>query len=92
MGISPFYIILVMIAGVLIFGKDLPDVMRKLGNALMEFRKGMNEISANAVKGKDNSKSSSAGVNSGKFESPLVEVCESDENATFADNKFEPPA
>lgn len=44
MGISPLPIILVLLLGVLIFGKDLPEVARQVGSGLMEFRKGLNEL------------------------------------------------
>ncbi|MDR1483469.1 MAG: twin-arginine translocase TatA/TatE family subunit [Planctomycetaceae bacterium] len=102
MGISPFYVILLMIAGVLIFGKDLPDVMRKLGSALMEFRKGMSEVSSGVMRNSKvgNSKTGSSGGESGKFEVPVVDVSKSgdvsvdvnDDGVSFSsDNKFEPP-
>ncbi|MDR2761030.1 MAG: twin-arginine translocase TatA/TatE family subunit [Planctomycetaceae bacterium] len=92
MSISPFYIILLMVVGVLVFGKDLPDVMRKLGSAVMEFRKGMSDVSlkSSVNKGVD-SKSNLVGGVSSKFETPLVDVIDSDAVATFSDNKFEPP-
>lgn len=34
-------ILIILIAGVIIFGKQLPDVGRSLGKALMEFKKGL---------------------------------------------------
>ena len=42
-GVSPFAIIVVLVLGVLIFGKDLPAVAKQIGSALLEFRKGLNE-------------------------------------------------
>ncbi|MDR2643253.1 MAG: twin-arginine translocase TatA/TatE family subunit [Planctomycetaceae bacterium] len=93
MGISPFYVIVLMVAGVLIFGKDLPEIMRKLGAALLEFRKGMSEVSSEIKRGSKggNSNSCLAGNRTGKFEVPIAEVCESNESASFSENKFEPP-
>lgn len=44
MGISPFQIVLILLLGVLIFGKNLPDVAKQIGLGLMEFKKGMKEI------------------------------------------------
>jgi sec-independent protein translocase protein TatA len=37
---APSHIILVLIVGVLLFGKRLPEVGRSLGKSLMEFKKG----------------------------------------------------
>ncbi|MDR2344820.1 MAG: twin-arginine translocase TatA/TatE family subunit [Planctomycetaceae bacterium] len=94
MGISPLYVILLMVIGVVIFGKDLPDVMRKLGTALMEFRKGMSEFNSGAVSKGGNSKSGGTGGNSAavnKFETPFTEIFESEERTAFSENKFEPP-
>ncbi|MDR1480420.1 MAG: twin-arginine translocase TatA/TatE family subunit [Planctomycetaceae bacterium] len=88
MGISPFYVVLLMLVGVLIFGKDLPGMMRKLGTALMEFRKGMSEISSEAIKNKSDSKLRSVSRKVDDFEIP---VCDSNEDTTFSDSKFEPP-
>lgn len=44
MGISPFYIALILVLGVLIFGKNLPQVARQIGSGLMEFKKGLDEM------------------------------------------------
>ena len=43
MTFSAFHIIIVLILGVLFFGKDLPGVARQIGTALIEFRKGLDE-------------------------------------------------
>jgi TatA/E family protein of Tat protein translocase len=91
MGISPFYIIVLMVVGVLIFGKELPDVMRKLGLALVEFRKGMSEVGSGVVRGGKGGDSKTCD-GTGKFELPVVEVIESEESVSSSDpNKFEPP-
>ena len=42
-GISPFAIIVVLVLGVLFFGKNLPAVAKQIGSSLMEFRKGLDE-------------------------------------------------
>ena len=43
MTFQPFYIIVVLVLGVLFFGKNLPGVAKQIGSALLEFRKGVNE-------------------------------------------------
>ena len=43
MSFNPLVIILVLVLGVLFFGKDLPGVAKQIGSALMEFRKGLDE-------------------------------------------------
>ncbi|GHT09854.1 hypothetical protein FACS1894170_01100 [Planctomycetales bacterium] len=43
MSLNPMTIIVVLLLGVLLFGKNLPQVARQLGSALIEFRKGVNE-------------------------------------------------
>ena len=39
--LSPTHIILVLVVGILLFGKRLPDIGKSLGKTLMEFKKGM---------------------------------------------------
>jgi sec-independent protein translocase protein TatA len=39
--LSPMHLLVVMIVGVLIFGRRLPEVGRYLGKGIMEFKKGM---------------------------------------------------
>jgi sec-independent protein translocase protein TatA len=41
--LSPFHIIVILVLGVLFFGKNLPGVAKQIGSALLEFRKGLNE-------------------------------------------------
>jgi len=41
--ISPISIIAILVLGVLFFGKNLPEVAKQIGTALLEFRKGVNE-------------------------------------------------
>jgi len=40
-GLGPWEVALVLIIGVLLFGKKLPDVGRSLGKSLVEFKKGI---------------------------------------------------
>ena len=43
MTVHIFHVVIVLILGVLFFGKNLPGVARRVGSALVEFRKGLNE-------------------------------------------------
>ena len=43
MSFSPFHIIIVLVLGVLLFGRNLPAMAKQIGSALMEFRKGMDD-------------------------------------------------
>jgi sec-independent protein translocase protein TatA len=38
---SPWHLLLLMIIGVLLFGKRLPEIGRQLGRGLVEFKKGL---------------------------------------------------
>ena len=40
-GINPATMILLLVIGVLLFGKDLPDVARKLGKGLLDIRRSL---------------------------------------------------
>ena len=40
----PFLIVSALLLGVLLFGKELPQVAKQIGQGMMEFRKGLNEI------------------------------------------------
>jgi sec-independent protein translocase protein TatA len=40
-GISPATMILLLVVGVLLFGKDLPDVARRLGKGLLDIRRSL---------------------------------------------------
>ncbi|GHS93819.1 hypothetical protein FACS1894107_12680 [Planctomycetales bacterium] len=46
-------ILIVGVAGVLLFGRRLPDLGRTLGKSLVSFRKGMTEMKDEIVKGVD---------------------------------------
>jgi sec-independent protein translocase protein TatA len=41
MGLGPMEVVVVVIIGVLLFGKRLPDMGRYLGKSITEFKKGM---------------------------------------------------
>lgn len=41
MGLGPMEVMVVVIIGVLLFGKKLPDMGRYLGKSITEFKKGM---------------------------------------------------
>ena len=43
MSLNPFYVVIVLVLGVLFFGKNLPAVAKQIGSSLMEFRKGLDE-------------------------------------------------
>ncbi|MGE3313385.1 MAG: twin-arginine translocase TatA/TatE family subunit [Limisphaerales bacterium] len=42
--ISPFQILLLMLLGLLLFGKRLPEVGRSLGKGIVEFKKGLKSV------------------------------------------------
>jgi sec-independent protein translocase protein TatA len=43
-GISPWEMLVVLVIGVLLFGRNLPSVGKQLGRSLMEFKKGLSDI------------------------------------------------
>ena len=83
MGISPFQIIVILVLGVLIFGKNLPEVARQIGLGLIEFKKGMNELSESSKK--RSMKSST--VNGFSSTEPSEQM----EKHELLGTKFEPP-
>lgn len=44
LGLGPTEMLIVLVIGVLLFGKNLPSVGRQLGKGLMEFKKGLSDI------------------------------------------------
>ena len=80
MTIYPFHVIIILVLGVLFFGKNLPGVAKQIGSALLEFRKGLNEWKD--VHGR------SSGISERKAESMKEELEESFE---ACGTKFEPP-
>ncbi len=43
-GLSPFELVVIGVIAVILFGGNLPDVVRKLGGSYREFRRGLNEV------------------------------------------------
>ena len=83
MTFSAFHIVIVLILGVLFFGKDLPGVARQIGTALIEFRKGLDEWKEVRVERKSvGLKSSDTGV----------VPDEPEERFESLGTKFEPPS
>jgi sec-independent protein translocase protein TatA len=41
---SPMHILVVLVIGILLFGKRLPEVGRSLGKGIVEFKKGLNGL------------------------------------------------
>jgi sec-independent protein translocase protein TatA len=73
------------VLGVLFFGKNLPDVARQVGSALIEFRKGMNEWK------ETHHRSSGSNVSSSGSSSVVVKEELDDRFESFG-TKFEPPS
>jgi sec-independent protein translocase protein TatA len=46
-GMSLFHWLVVLVIGILLFGKRLPDIGRTLGKSLVEFKKGMKGLEDN---------------------------------------------
>jgi sec-independent protein translocase protein TatA len=82
---SPIQILVVLILGVLFFGKNLPEVARQIGLGLMELKKGMNEMNNISRKSKSHSGSSSAAVTA-------TEPIDETEKYESIGTKFEPPS
>jgi len=40
-GLTPMELLIILVLGVLLFGKKLPDVGRSLGTAIVEFKRGL---------------------------------------------------
>ena len=85
MTFSPFHIIIVLVLGVLFFGKNLPAVAKQIGSALMEFRKGLNEWKE--IHGR------SPGVGNAKVSSSASgKLDESEDRFESLGTKFDPPS
>ncbi|MDR2117398.1 MAG: twin-arginine translocase TatA/TatE family subunit [Planctomycetaceae bacterium] len=88
---TPFQIIVVLVLGVLFFGKNLPEVARQIGLGLMELKKGLNELndlSKNVTKGHNRTKSSTANNSSDSADFSDEET----DKYELIGTKFEPPA
>jgi sec-independent protein translocase protein TatA len=82
--LNPLHIIIILVLGVLIFGKNLPDVARQIGSALLEFRKGLNEWKEEHGR--------SSGSNVAKTKTFSVKEEESVERFESLGTRFEPPS
>ena len=80
MTFTPFDIIVVLVLGVLLFGKNLPAVAKQIGSALLEFRKGLDEWKEVRVERRG-----------GSFKPPVVQD-ELEERFESLGTKFEPPS
>ena len=81
MSFTPFHIIIVLVLGVLLFGKNLPSIAKQIGSALMEFRKGMDDWKEVRADRK----------NGGHKSSDVVVQDEPEERFESLGTKFEPP-
>jgi sec-independent protein translocase protein TatA len=89
MSFQPFTIIVILVLGVLFFGKNLPGVAKQIGTSLVEFRKGLNEWKETHGR--------SAGVRESKpmatkEEKESEKESESEERFESFGTKFEPPS
>jgi sec-independent protein translocase protein TatA len=57
-GLSPFHWLVIALVVFLLFGNRLPSVMRSLGQGIVEFKKGMNEIKDESAKNSSENSSS----------------------------------
>ena len=78
---TPWGIIIILVLGVLFFGKNLPDMAHKLGLALTEFRKGVDEW-------KETHHRSATSVGAGKVQPEVMR--DEDERFEALGTKFEP--
>ena len=81
MTLNPLHVIIVLVLGVLFFGKNLPAVAKQIGSSLLEFRKGLNEWKETHGR--------SSGVNERNVESMPEDL---EERFESFDTKFEPPS
>ena len=79
-GINQFELIIVLVVGLLLFGKRLPEVARSLGKGITEFKNGMRGI-------EDDVKSASTASTSRPSNRPEMD----DRPAEVTAPKFEPP-
>jgi len=81
MSVSPVHVIIVLVLGVLFFGKNLPAVAKQIGSSFLEFRKGLNEWKETQGR--------SSGVGDRKAVSMPEEL---EERFEVFGTKFEPPS
>ena len=82
MSLSPFHVVIILVLGVLFFGRNLPEVAKQIGSSLLEFRKGLDEWKEVRVHGKGGGRSADSGTESE----------ESVERFEMLGTKFEPPS
>jgi len=82
---NPVTVMVILGLGVLLFGRNLPEVARKVGVSLMEFRRGMNELKGSLDFGLTESLHSGARIRSEERVEPSAE------NQESIGMKFEPP-
>jgi sec-independent protein translocase protein TatA len=80
-GLGPQEMLIVLVIGVLLFGKNLPNVGRSLGKSLMEFKKGLNDIKSEVDRATYDTPSSR----------PAVRQYAADDYDEPTAPKFEPP-
>jgi len=81
--LGPTEIIVVGIVAILLFGKNLPDVARKLGNSYEQFRKGLQEIK--------NDVNQAANADTGVDHRSYKRSASSSSNISEAEDDFEQP-
>ena len=80
----PLVILTILVLGVLFFGKNLPGVLRQVGAALLEFRKGLDEWK------ETHHRSSSSRVNETAKSATMQD--EPEEQFESLGTKFQPPS
>ena len=56
MGLGPWHLLLIAVVVLLLFGNRLPQVMRSLGEGVVEFKKGMQGIEEDKARGQPKEK------------------------------------
>jgi sec-independent protein translocase protein TatA len=56
MGLGPWHLLLIAVVVLLLFGNRLPQVMRSLGEGVVEFKKGMQGIEEDKDRGQPKEK------------------------------------
>ena len=88
-GLGPAEMMIVLVIGVLLFGKNLPNVGRSLGKSLMELKRGLSDIKSEM----DVATYSQPSSTSSQPSSPsAAQPYTSDDDDEPTAPKFEPPA
>ena len=88
-GLGPAEMMIVLVIGVLLFGKNLPNVGRSLGKSLMEFKNGLSDIKSEVNAATYMEPSSSSSQSSSSLAAKQYTSDDDDEPTA---PKFEPPA